>query len=386
MFQRILNPIKSNSFFLFGPRGTGKSTLLEMCFSSDQVHVIDLLESEQEDIFSRKPSELMYQVNALSEKIEWIVIDEVQKVPKLLDIVHKLIETTGKKFALTGSSARKLKHGVSNLLAGRAFINHLYPLTSRELGDAFNLIDVLKYGALPKIFSFKTDIEKEEFLRAYSFTYLKEEIATEQIVRKLDPFRNFLEIAAQSNGMILNYSKIARDVGVDTKTVQSYFQILEDTLVGFMLPAYHRSIRKQQVLHPKFYFFDTGIKRALERTLNQPIFERTFAFGNAFEHFIILEIYRLNDYLRKDWRFSYLRTKDDVEIDLVIDCPGHPTILIEIKSTDAIEECDCKTLNRYIEEFTPAVAYCVSRTRVRKKIDKVLCIYWTELFEEIGLC
>jgi predicted AAA+ superfamily ATPase len=186
--------------------------------------------------------------------------------------------------------------------------------------------------------------------------------------------------------MILNYSKIARDVGVDTKTVQSYFQILEDTLVGFMLPAYHRSIRKQQVLHPKFYFFDTGIKRALERTLNQPIFERSFAFGNAFEHFIILEIYRLNDYLRKDWRFSYLRTKDDVEIDLVIDCPGHPSILIEIKSTDAIEEGDCKTLNRYIEEFTPAVAYCVSRTRVRKKINKVLCIHWTELFEEIGLC
>jgi predicted AAA+ superfamily ATPase len=160
MFQRILIPINSNSFFLFGPRGTGKSTLLEMCFSLDQIHVIDLLESEQEDLFSRKPSELMYQVKALSQKVEWIVIDEVQKVPKLLDIVHKLIETTDKKFALTGSSARKLKHGVSNLLAGRAFINHLYPLTSRELGDAFNLIDALKYGALPKIFSFKLNSKK----------------------------------------------------------------------------------------------------------------------------------------------------------------------------------------------------------------------------------
>jgi predicted AAA+ superfamily ATPase len=356
-----------------------------MVFSPDKIHVIDLLESEQEDLFARRPSELLYQVNALSQNVEWVVIDEIQKVPKLLDVVHKLIETTDKKFALTGSSARKLKHGVSNLLAGRAFINHLYPLTSWEIGSAFNLIDVLRYGTLPKIFAFKTNLEKEEFLRAYSFAYLKEEIATEQIVRKLDPFRNFLEIAAQSNGMVLNYSKIARDVGVDIKTVQSYFQILEDTLVGFMLPAYHRSIRKQQVLHPKFYFFDTGIKRALERTVNQPMFEGSFAFGNAFEHFILLELYRLNDYRRMDWRFSYLRTKDGVEIDLVIDRPGRSTVLIEIKSSDTIDESDCKTLNRYVDEFTSAVAYCVSRTKVRKKIDKVVCLYWEDLFKEIGL-
>lgn len=379
MFHRILTPLESNSFFLLGPRGTGKSTLLSSLFTKENAFFIDLLDSEKEDLFVRKPSELIYQVNALSENIKWIIIDEIQKVPKLLDIVHKLIESTDKKFALTGSSARKLKHGVSNLLAGRAFMNHLYPLTFNELGDSFNLIDILRFGSLPKVFSLKTDLEKEEFLRAYSFTYLKEEIASEQIVRKLDPFRNFLEIAAQSNGMVLNYSKIARDVGVDTKTVQSYFQILEDTLIGFMLPAFHRSIRKQQVLHPKFYFFDTGVKRALERTVNQPIFERSFAFGNAFEHFILLELNRMNVYLRKDWRFSYLRTKDDVEIDLIIERPGLPSALIEIKSTDAIDESDCKTLNTYVDEIIPSEAFCISRTKERKKIGKVLCIHWSDL-------
>lgn len=258
-------------------------------------------------------------------------------------------------------------------------MNHLYPLTSSELGDSFNLIEILKFGSLPKVFALKSDLEKEEFLRAYSFSYLKEEIASEQLVRKLDPFRNFLEIAAQTNGMVLNYSKIARDVGVDTKTVQSYFQILEDTLVGFMLPAYHMSIRKQQVLHPKFYFFDTGVKRALERTINQPIFERSFAFGNAFEHFIILELYRINAYLRKDWRFSYLRTKDNVEVDLIIERPGQPSVLIEIKSTEIIDEAYCKTLNTYVDEIVPSVAYCISRAKERKKIGKVLCFHWTEM-------
>ena len=299
--------------------------------------------------------------------------------------MHRLIETNTRKFALTGSSARKLKHGVSNLLAGRAFVNHLYPLTSFELGDRFNLIEVLRFGALPKVFAFDDEREKEELLRAYSFTYLKEEIATEQVVRKLDPFRNFLEIAAQQNGLILNFSSIARDIGVDTKTVQSYFQILEDTLVGFMLPAFHRSIRKRQIAHPKFYFFDLGVKRALERTVNQPMFERNFAFGNAFEHFVILELIRLSDYLRTDWRFSYLRTKDDAEVDLVIDRPGAPTALIEIKSTDSVNEADCASLNRFIQDIIPSEAFCVSRTTARKKIGKVLCIHWSELFKELGL-
>jgi predicted AAA+ superfamily ATPase len=254
-----------------------------------------------------------------------------------------------------------------------------------ELGDRFILIDVLRFGTLPKIFAFDEEREKEEFLRAYSYTYLKEEIAFEQIVRKLDPFRNFLEIAAQSNGLILNFSSIARDVGVDTKTIQSYFQILEDTLVGFLLPAFHRSIRRRQIMHPKFYFFDLGVKRALERTVNQPIFERSFAFGNAFEHFVILELIRLNDYLRTDWRFSYLRTKDDAEIDLVIDRPGAPTVLIEIKSTDSVNDTDCASLNRFIHDIVPSEAYCVSRTTIRKKIGNVLCIHWCELFKELSL-
>jgi uncharacterized protein len=385
MFHRLLSPLKSNSFFLFGARGTGKSTLLRRLFTDTEAEYIDLLDPVTEDALARNPRELVYRINALPEHKKWVILDEIQKVPRLLDLVHAVIESKDVRFAMTGSSARKLRHGVSNLLAGRAFVNHLYPLTSIETGDRFQLEQALRWGTLPKIYQFTTAQEKEEYLRAYAFAYLKEEIAAEQVVRKLDPFRNFLEIAAQCNGTILNYTRIADDIGVDTKTVQSYFSILEDTLLGITLPAFHGSVRKRQLSHPKFYLFDTGIKRALERTVSQPLTERSYGFGNAFEHFIFLEIYRLNDYHRKDWRFSYLRTKDGAEIDLIIDRPGSARALIEIKSTDHVDERDVATLNKFADDITPSAPYCISRDPRRKKIGKTLCLHWQEAFRELGV-
>ena len=191
-------------------------------------------------------------------------------------------------------------------------------------------------------------------------TYLKEEIIAEQIVRRLDPFRHFLEVAAQCNGQILNYAKISRAIGVDIKTTQSFFSILEETLVGVLLPAYDRSLRKRQRTQPKFYFFDLGVKRALERTLEQDLHPRTWAFGQAFEHFIILEAIRLSSYFQPDWRFSYLRTKDDAEIDLIVDRPGRPTALIEIKSTDQVKKEDVATLRRFQKDMPNSQAYCFS--------------------------
>jgi predicted AAA+ superfamily ATPase len=218
--------------------------------------------------------------------------------------VHRLIEKTHISFALTGSSSIKLKRGAANLLAGRAFVYNLFPLTHWELQESFQLDAALRWGTLPKIFQFNLDEERERFLKAYSLTYLKEEIAVAQLVRNLNPFRNFLEVAAQCNGQILNYSKIARDVGVDTKTVQAYFSILEETLVGFFLPAFHQSVRKRQRVSPKFYFFDPGVKRALARTLQQEIYPRTYEYDQAFEHWVVLEFFRLAHYLDKEWSFS----------------------------------------------------------------------------------
>ena len=385
MFQRIINPIKSNSFFLFGARGTGKSTFLKEYFRAEPALWIDLLDPLQEDLYARNPGELNARVRGERQKIIWIVLDEVQKVPKLLNVVHQLIESTSLKFALTGSSARKLKRGAANLLAGRAFVNHLYPLVHLEMGEQFHLHNALRWGTLPKISHFTNDKERKEYLKSYSLTYLKEEIGAEQIVRKIDPFRRFLPIAAQCSGEILNFSNIAKDVGVDTKTVQSYFEILEDTLVGYLLPPYHRSIRKQQRRSPKFYFFDLGIKGALDGSMVQPPVPNTYGFGRLFEQWLILELLRLNDYWKKDFRFYYLLTKDGAEIDLIIDRPGAPTALVEIKSSERVDEGDTRILERFLPDFKKAELFCLSRDPHRKKIGNVQVLPWKDGIQAVLL-
>ena len=385
MFPRLLQTSRRNSFFLFGARGTGKTTWIRDAFDPDASLYVDLLDPEVEDRYRRSPGRLESQVRALPPSVEWILIDEVQRAPRLLDVTHRLIESTGKRFVLTGSSGRKLKRGASNLLAGRAFVYSLYPLTVAELQDAFDLDDALRWGTLPKIYSLDSAEEKRAYLRAYALTYLREEIVAEQIIRRLDPFREFLEVAAQSNGTIVNYANIARDVGADPKTVISYFSILEDTLVGSLLPAYHRSIRKQQSANPKFYYFDTGVKRSLERTLDVPLQPGTYEYGKAFEHFVITQILHLSRYRYPDWRLFYLRTGAGVEIDVVIERPGMPAALIEIKSSDRIDERDIRGLARFIGDFTSPLALCISRDPTRMRTDGVLCLHWREALEELGL-
>jgi len=381
MVDRIIS-LSNQSFFLFGPRGSGKTTLLKKHFTNKKCLFVDLLDPLEEDAFIRNPHELEQRVNALPKGTP-VIIDEVQKAPRLLETVHKLIESKGTRFILTGSSARKLKRGAANLLAGRAFVFHLHPFTYQELGSRFDLPSTLHWGSLPKLLQFNNDQDKMAFLRAYALTYLKEEIAAEQLVRKLDPFREFLEIAARSNGQILNFTKIADDVGVDIKTVQSYYSILEDTLTGFFLPAYHRSVRKRQHMAPKFYLFDLGVKRALDRTLTQSILPKTYGFGKAFEHFIITECIRLNDYFRKDWRFFYLHTKDGAEIDLIIDRPGNKTVVIEIKSTSRLTERDVETINRFAPDFPRGELLCLSLDPNTKKIGKTSCLYWKTALDKL---
>ena len=385
MIPRLQDPLRTSSFFLFGARGTGKSTLLRQLFPGDRPLWIDLLDPEQENRFAVRPGELMEQIRAGPNRSDWVVIDEIQKVPKLLDVVHAAIEAHGIRFALTGSSARKLKRNSVNLLAGRAFVYHLFPLTSSELGDAFDIKRAMHYGTLPGLLPFTSDDERKLFLRAYALTYLKEEVWFEHLIRKLDPFRRFLEVAAQCNGEIVNCSNIARDIGTDHKTVSSYFEILEDTLLGFLLEPYHASVRKRQRHAPKFFLFDPGVARALGGTLNVELVPGTYGFGRAFEQFILLEIFRLNNYRQRDYRFSYLRTKDGAEIDLIVERPGSKVALVEIKSTDRVDERDIRDLSRFLPNFPDAEAFCLSRDKVRKKIGDVLAVPWQTGLEELGL-
>ncbi|MBI3016750.1 MAG: ATP-binding protein [Deltaproteobacteria bacterium] len=382
MISRYLTLPTDYSFFLFGPRGSGKSTLLRHIFKRKPSAVwLDLLDPEEEAIFQATPNELLKRIGHLKPKA-WVIIDEVQKAPKLLDLVHKLIEEKDLLFALSGSSARKLKRGAANLLAGRAFMFHLHPFSFFELSSTLSLEEILQWGTLPKVTELKSPNAKKLFLQAYANTYLKEEIQVEQIVRNLPTFRRFLEMAAQMNSLPLNYSKIAQDIHTDHSVIRNYYEILIDTLIGFELPAYHQSLRKQQRLAPKFYFFDCGIKRALSKTLEIPLKERTYDYGRAFEHFIILEFFKLCQYRNKEETLSYLQTKDNVEIDLIMTRPGKSTLFIEIKSTSNITDKDFTSLNKIVPKHMNAQSFILSLDPKTKSKGNVRSFFWKDFLEK----
>ena len=378
MFPRLLTLPQKHSCFLFGARNTGKSTLLAHQYDERTCITLDLLDSDTEDRFASDPNELYRIVTALPDPITHVIIDEIQKVPKLLDIVQRLMNDTDKYFIMSGSSARKLKSGGANLLAGRAFIYHLFALTAIELGKDFNLNAALRWGTLPEIFMCDDNKTRQAFLHAYAHTYLKEEIWSEHIVRKLEPFRRFLEVAAQCNGKVINYANIARDVGVDDKTVKSYYSMLEDTLIGFLLEPYHNSVRKQIGKKPKFYFFDTGVVRALSRLTTVPLVPRSYAYGDAFEHFIILQCVALADYHCSEYRFSYLRTSNDNEIDLIVERPGLSLLCIEIKSATKITPTDLSAFSRLTKDMPNAKALCFCNEIYPKQMEHVTVLPWQQ--------
>ncbi|MBI4677464.1 MAG: ATP-binding protein [Elusimicrobia bacterium] len=378
MYRRHLVIPKNSSFFLFGPRGSGKSTLLQNELPPSKALWLDLLDPDQEAEFQMQPGHLLERWQAAAPRPEWIVIDEVQKAPRLLDVVHQAIERHRIRFALTGSSARKLKRGGANLLAGRAFVFHLHPFSSFELGPDFSLADALQWGTLPKAAALQDPEDRKRFLRAYVQTYLKEEIQVEQAVRKVEPFRRFLEVAAQSNGEILNYSRLGREAGIEAKSVERYFQILSDTLLGFFLEAYHPSIRKRQLSKPKFYFFDLGACRAAQNALDIPVLPRTFAYGRAFEHLVILECIRLNDALERGFGFSYLRTKDDAEVDLIIERPGKSSLLVEVKSSDRVDPASLRNLRDFGKAIRGSERMVLCRERSPREADGVSILPWQD--------
>ncbi|MFO1257760.1 MAG: ATP-binding protein [Gammaproteobacteria bacterium] len=378
MIPRILSLPLDESFFLFGPRGVGKTTILRHLIFFENALYINLLRAKEERQFTRDPDSLEAIVAALPETTTHIIIDEIQKIPKLLDVVHHLIESTDKKFILTGSNARKLKHGGANLLAGRAFVYDLHPFTYLEIRDHIELNHFLSWGMLPKIFEYDTDEKKQRFLEAYANTYLKEEIWVEQFIRDLEPFRHFLEVAAQANGKIINFSNIARDVGVGVHLVQKYFSILEDTLLGFFLNSFQHSFRKRLSKTPKFYFFDTGVARTLSGHISLPLRDGNSSYGELFEHFVIVQCKNLSSYYHRDYKFSYLSTKDGAEIDLVVERPGKAILFIEVKSSNDVKSQHLTTLKQLAKDFGDCEAVCFSRDNFAKRLDGVTIFPWQE--------
>jgi predicted AAA+ superfamily ATPase len=387
-YKRLLNITKTQSFFIFGARSTGKSTWLQEAFDEEQHLWVDLTNPEIERRYARRPGILLeeWKVKAArcpkDQPKPWIVVDEVQKIPGILDVAHTGIQRHGIRFALTGSSARKLRRGSANLLAGRAHTFRMHPLTYRELGPDFDLVQCLRWGGLPALYGDITDGDRRRTLDAYVTTYLREEIQMEQLVRSIEPFRMFLDVVGQVSGETINAAKIAREASISPKSAERYFEILVDTLIGIQLPGYHRSIRKRQIQHPKFYLFDVGVWRALQRELSVPLESHTTAFGKAFEHFLIQQFIALNDYRETGYRFSYLRTKDDVEVDLVIERPGQPAIFAEIKSAERIDAVDLRGL-RSLARDLDGETWILCREGRERMLDGLRVVPWWQALDEL---
>lgn len=384
MVERVFNPLKSRSFFIFGARGVGKSTWIRQHFSKKEAFTINLLEPEVFEKYLLRPQSLKETLDLPENKNKIVIIDEIQKVPALLDIIHNEISVNKKKFVLTGSSARKLKQRGVNLLAGRASVYYMSPLTMSELSKDFELSKALERGTLPESYFSENNEAVHEYLKSYVFTYIEKEIQQEQWVRKLEPFRKFLQIAAQMNSKITNKSKIATQIGVQSSTIENYYEILEDTLIGFRIPGFETSIRKQVRLNEKFYFFDTGVLRAIEKTLSIPMVSHTSYYGNLFETFLVNEIRRLIEYKRLDWTLSYLMTKEGQEIDLVIQKPTKELILIEIKATNSILDDDLKDIETLgkdldIKMKKASKKFLVSQDKQEKMIRSVHCLFFQNI-------
>jgi uncharacterized protein len=347
MYSRIVSYPKNRSFFLFGPRATGKSWWVRSEFK-DALYV-DLLESE---LFTR----LLASPQRLESMIPpghagWIVIDEIQKVPALLDEVHRLIEKRRFRFVLTGSSARKLRRGGLNLLAGRAITLRMHPLTVQELGRDFQLGFSLKFGHLPSVYG---EADPKSYLASYVTTYLKEEIQQEGLTRNLGAFSRFLEAASFSQGSVLNMSAVARECSVSRKAVEDYFSILEDLLLASKLPVFTRRAQRKTILHPKFYFFDTGVYRVI-RPLG-PLDSPDEIDGAALETLFLQELRALNDYLSMGYKIFYWKTPAGIEVDFVL--YGERGLkAFEIKRSATLRVQDFSGLRQFLADYPAARAY-----------------------------
>ena len=339
MYKRALDLreiIKHKSLFLFGPRQTGKSTLVRQSFPDAAYY--DLLEADTFRELSARPE---YLRQTLSPQQSLVIVDEVQKLPGLLNEIQLMIDRNKDiRFILTGSSARKLKRGAANLLGGRAWMCRLHPLVSAEIGEP-RLLDRLNRGSLPAVID--SDRYQED-LKAYVGTYLREEIQAEALTRSIENFSRFLEIAGLTSGEQINFTAVASDAGVPPRTVREHYQILEDTLVGHQLPAYQKTSKRKPVATAKFFLFDVGVANTLKRT--PAVEERSEAYGRALEHLIFLELRSYLDYHRLDHDLTYWRSRSQFEVDFLVG----DQIGIEVKFKVRVSSRDYKGLHALSEE------------------------------------
>lgn len=374
MYRRILDIAslaEKKSLFLFGPRSTGKTTLLLQQFPPERI--INLLRSTVFLPLSQDPGRLADYIRAMPYPEQPVVIDEIQKLPQLLDEVHDLIESRGLRFILTGSSGRKLRRSGVNLLAGRAWQTDLFPLCSAEIGDV-DLDSYLLYGGLPQVL---TSADPQEELDAYINTYLREEIMAESLVQNLAHFSSFLRVAALANAQQVNFANLSRDTGVPASSVRGWFGILQDSFVGFLLEPWQGPKRKA-VATAKFYFFDVGVANFLAGFHALP--RGGAEYGAAFEHFIAMELRAWLSYSRTKERLCYWRTREGLEVDFILGT----RLAVEAKATSRVHPADLKGLRALAAEqpFAERILVCQEELE-RLTEDGIRIMPWRKFLKEL---
>jgi len=373
MYSRIfdIEGRLDEGMFLFGGRQTGKSTLLRERFP--EAVYVDLLDLDTRKRFRRRAMEF-YEMLARFPSGTLVVVDDIQKLPELLDIVHKLMVEKNLRFILSGSSARKIRRAGVNQLGGRANEEHLYPLVYAEIPD-YDFDRALQNGMIPRHYDVK---DARVRLKNYVNLYLKEEIEEEALVRDIDTYERFLEVAAVTNTEILNYDNIASDCGVSVNTVKAYFKILYDTLLGFEVKPYRKVIKRRLLQTSKFYFFDVGIPNYLLHRFH--LMPETPEYGHAFESLVMQELRAYLGYTGSEEELTYWHTYAKDEVDAVI---GDARVAIEIKSTDHIEAKHKRGLQKFTEEHPDARQIIVSRDHITRRSGDVDLYYVTDFFKAL---
>lgn len=373
MFSRkqVLLDSGKESLFLWGARQTGKSTLLKQLFP-DAIW-FDLLLSDVYDRLSRNPT-IIREYVLQNPKNKTIIIDEIQRLPELLNEIHWLIENTGTKFIMSGSSSRKISRSGANLLGGRALRYELFPLVSAEIPD-FDLKKALNNGLLPRHYLAENP---KKMLSSYIGNYLRDEIVNEAKIRNVKVFSHFLEAAAFSNGEMVNYSNIAADCGVSAPTIREYFQILQDTLIGKIVPVYQKKPKRRVIQAPKFYYFDVGVANHLLK--RGKIEMGSEISGNAFEHFIFQEISAHSSYSGLDYPISYWRTASQIEIDFIL---GNNEVAIEVKTTDNVNERHLNGLKSFSEEYKVKHSILVCNEPLPRKHGQIQILPWKIFLQKL---
>jgi len=364
MYERHLNLDEAGSAFLFGPRGTGKSYWLRHVYPDSTY--LDLLEADTYNLLLSDPGRLEQLVDA--GRHQPVVIDEIQRVPELLNEVHRLIELRGARFILTGSSARKLRRGSSNLLAGRAVTKRLHPLTAGELGEDFDIGKALSYGMLPTLYDAEKDADPRKYLAGYIQTYLREEVLQEGLTRNLAAFSRFLAAASFSQGSVLNMTEAARECAVGRKVASGYFEVLEDLLIAVRVPAFAKRVRRRIVQHPKFFFFDAGVYRAIRP--KGPLDAPEQIDVPVLETLVLQHLRAVIDAFELGYEIHYWRTLGGAEVDFVL-YGEDGLVAIEVKRKRTIGRNDLRGLSAFRDEYPMARCLVFANTARRMSIGDV---------------